>query len=148
MQMCRTAFVWPYVHFEWGYMRKVFVLEERTHISSELQWQFEGETDWGIRGFSSEFNLFQQCLLENQAELIVVINLSIGKQVCLQFLQRCLGSKVSFPMLIFSEDPLFNLEWALRELGVFHLQIGRLEPERIAKICRWHFGATTSGTTI
>lgn len=125
-------------------MRKVFVLEERTHVSSELQWQFEEESDWSIRGFSSEFNLFQQCLQENQADLIVVINLSISKQICLQFLQRCLSARVSFPVIIFSEEPLQNLEWALRELGVFHLQIGSLEPERIAKICRWHLGATTS----
>lgn len=121
-------------------MRKVFVLEERTHIVSELQWQFEKEADWNIHGFSAEFNLFQHCLRENAEELVVILDLGIGKQVCLQFLQRCLGPKISFPVIIFSEEPLFNLEWALRELGVFHLQIDRLEPERIAKICRWHLG--------
>ncbi len=120
-------------------MRRVFVLEERTHIVSELQWQFENETDWNIRGFSSEVNLFQHCLRANAEELIVMIDLSIGKQVCLQFLQRCQDPKSSFPLIVFSEEPLLNLEWALRELGVIHLQVGRLEPERIAKICRWYF---------
>jgi hypothetical protein len=128
-------------------MRKVFVLEEQTHIVSELQWQFEKEADWTIRGFSAEFNLFQHCLQENAEELVVIIDLSIGKQVCLQFLQRCLGPKISFPVIIFSEEPLFNLEWALRELGVSHLQTGRLEPERIAKICRWHLGTIAVGQT-
>lgn len=121
-------------------MRKVFVLEERTHIVSELQWQFEGEADWQIRGFSAESALFRQALREVAEELVVIIDVGIGKQVCLQFLQRCFKANVSFPVMVFSEAPLFNLEWALRELGVFHLQTGRLEPERIAKICRWHFG--------
>jgi len=124
-------------------MRKVFVLEERTHIVSELQWQLEKEAEWTIRGFSSEFNLFQHCLRANTEELVVMIDLSIGKQVCLQFLQRCQEPKNSFPIIAFSEEPLFNLEWALRELGVFHLQVGRLEPERIAKICRWHFRSSS-----
>lgn len=124
-------------------MRKVFVLEERTHIVSELQWQFEGEADWQIRGFSTESTLFQQSLREIPETLVVIIDVGIGKQICLQFLQRCVGVNVSFPVMIFSEEPLFNLEWALRELGVFHLQTGRLEPERIAQICRWHFGSTS-----
>lgn len=124
-------------------MRKVFVLEERTHIVSELQWQFEGEADWQIHQFSAENSLFQQALRESAEELVVIIDVGIGKQVCLQFLQRCLGANVSFPVMVFSEAPLFNLEWALRELGVFHLQTGRLEPERIAKICRWHFDSNT-----
>ncbi|MCA9006004.1 MAG: hypothetical protein KDA70_12100 [Planctomycetaceae bacterium] len=120
-------------------MRKVFVLEERAHIVSELQWQFEGEVDWQIRGFSAELNLFQHVLRENSEEFLVILDLSVGKQVCLQFLQRFMGSRGSFPVIIFSEDPKLNLEWALRELGVFHLQLGSLEPERIAKICRRHF---------
>ncbi len=120
-------------------MRNVFVLEERTHIVSELQWQFESEKDWGVRGFTAEFELFQKCLSSNADELIVVIDLNIGKQVSLQFLQRYQDLKSSFPVIMFSEEPLFNLEWTLRELGVFHLQIGMLEPERVAKICRWHF---------
>ncbi|WP_339731369.1 hypothetical protein [uncultured Gimesia sp.] len=119
-------------------MRKVFVLEERTHIVSELQWQFEGEADWQIRSFSTESILFQHALRETAEELIVIIDLGIGKPVSLQFLQRCLGANVSFSVMVFSEEPLFNLEWALRELGVFHLQIGCFEPERIARICRWH----------
>lgn len=120
-------------------MRKVFVLEERAHIVSELQWQFEGEIDWQIRGFSAELDLFQLVLRENSEEFLVILDLSVGKQVCLQFLQRFMGSRGSFPVIVFSEDPKLNLEWALRELGVFHLQLGSLEPERIAKICRWHF---------
>lgn len=126
-------------------MKKVFVLEERAHIVSELQWQFEKEADWNIRGFSAEFSLFQHCLRENAEEIVVILDLGIGKQVCLQFLQRCLGPKMAFPVIIFSEEPLFNLEWALRELGVFHLQIGSLKPERIAKICRWHLRAERMG---
>ncbi|WP_417384727.1 hypothetical protein [Gimesia sp.] len=120
-------------------MRRVFVLEERAHIVSELQWQFEGEVDWQIRGFSAELDLFQHVLRENSEEFLVILDLSVGKQVCLQFLQRFMGSRGSFPVIIFSEDPKLNLEWALRELGVLHLQLGSLEPERIAKICRWHF---------
>ncbi|MFK7777552.1 MAG: hypothetical protein QM501_05465 [Gimesia sp.] len=120
-------------------MRKVFVLEERTHIVSELQWQFEQETDWNIRGFSSEYHLFQHCLRADSKELVVMIDLSIGKQVCLQFLQRYQNPKSSFPVIVYSEHPLLNLEWALRELGVIHLQVGSLKPERIAKICRWYF---------
>ncbi|MEQ8638333.1 hypothetical protein [Gimesia maris] len=120
-------------------MKKVFVLEERAHIVSELQWQFEGEIDCQIRGFSAELDLFQLVLRENSEEFLVILDLSVGKQICLQFLQRFMGSRGSFPVIIFSEDPKLNLEWALRELGVFHLQLGSLEPERIAKICRWHF---------
>ncbi|QDV52930.1 hypothetical protein [Gimesia fumaroli] len=123
-------------------MRKVFVLEERTHIVSELQWQFEEEADRQIRGFSTESILFQNALCETAEELVVIIDLGIGKPVCLQFLQRCLGANVSFPVMIFSAEPLLNLEWALRELGVFHIQAGSLEPERIAKICRWYWGFT------
>lgn len=120
-------------------MRKVFVLEERTHIVSELQWQFEKEADWYIRGFSSELPLFQDCLRADSAELVVIIDLAIGKQVCLQFLQRYQNPKSTFPVIVYSEEPIFNLEWALRELGVIHIQVGNLEPERIAKICRWRF---------
>ncbi|QDT93392.1 hypothetical protein [Gimesia algae] len=120
-------------------MKKVFVLEERAHIVSELQWQFEGEVDWQVRGFSAELDLFQVVLRENSEEFLVILDLSVGKQVCLQFLQRFMGSRGSFPVIIFSEEPKLNLEWALREMGVFHLQLGSLEPERIAKICRWHF---------
>lgn len=123
-------------------MRNVFVLEERAHIVSELQWQFEGETDWLIRGFTAESTLFQHARRETAEELVVIIDVGIGNAICLQFLQRCLRAHVSFPVMIFSEAPLFNLEWALRELGVFHLQTGCLEPERIAKICRWHFDST------
>lgn len=125
-------------------MRNVFVLEGRAQIVSELQWQFEGEAGWKMQSFSSEFSLFQHCLRENTEELLVVLNLSIGKQVCLQFLQRCQSSKVSFPIMIYSEESIFNLEWALRELGVFHLQTGMLEPERIAKMCRWHYESSKS----
>ncbi len=124
-------------------MRKVFVLEGRAHIVSELQWQFEGEVDWQIRGFSAELDLFQHVLRENSDEFLVILDLNAGKQVCLQFLQRFMGSRGSFPVIVFSEDPKLNLEWALRELGVFHLQLGSLEPERIAKICRWHFDLQT-----
>lgn len=120
-------------------MKKVFVLEERAHIISELQWQFEGEANWNLRSFSSGFSLFEQCLKRNGEELLVIMNLSIGKQACLHSLQRCQSLKVSFPVMVYSEESIFNLEWALRELGVFHIQIGKLEPERIAKICRRHF---------
>jgi len=126
-------------------MRKVFVLEERTHIVSELQWQFEAEADWIVRGFSSEFHLFQHCLRTDSEELVVMIDLSIGKQICLQFLQRYQNPKSSFPVIVYSEEPLFNLEWALRELGVIHTQVANLEPERIAKICRWHFHSRSCG---
>lgn len=120
-------------------MKKVFVLEERAHIISELQWQFEGEANWNLRSFSSGTGLFEQCSKGNDDELLVIMNLSIGKQECLHLLQRCQNLKVSFPFMVYSEESIFNLEWALRELGVFHIQIGKLEPDRIAKICRWHF---------
>lgn len=119
-------------------MYKVFVLEERTHIVSELQWQFEGESDWQICKFTAESTLFRKILEEGPAELVVIIDMAIGKAVCLQFLQRCLKAHVAFPVVVFSQEPLFNLEWALRELGVFHIQTGRFEPDRLAKICRWN----------
>ena len=119
-------------------MYKVFVLEERTHIVSELQWQFEGESDWQICKFTAESTLFRQILQETTDELVIIVDMAIGKAVCLQFLQRCLKAHVSFPVVVFSQEPLFNLEWALRELGVFHIQTGRFEPDRLAKICRWN----------
>lgn len=118
-------------------MKNVFVLEERTQIVSELRWQFAGQADWNIRGFSAENELFQQSLQENPQSLLVILDFSAGKTVCLQFLQRYQGAHAVFPIMIFSRDPLQNLEWALRELGIFHVQTGELEPERIAKICRW-----------
>ncbi|QDT29603.1 hypothetical protein [Gimesia panareensis] len=118
-------------------MKNVFVLEERTHIVSELRWQFEGQTEWSITGFSSEQALFQQATQENSDSLLAILDFSAGKTVCLQFLQRYQGAHSRFPVMVFSPDPLQNLEWALRELGVFHIQSGELEPERIAKICRW-----------
>lgn len=132
--------MWDYVHCPGRgeiRMKNVFVLEERTHLVSELRWQFADEEDWSISGFSSEQTLFQQALRESPQALLVILDFSAGKTVCLQFLQRYQGAHAGFPVMVFSREPLQNLEWALRELGVFHTQTGELEPERIAKICRW-----------
>lgn len=118
-------------------MNNVFVLEERTHIVSQLRWQFAGLTDWNICGFSSELELFQQAQLQNSYELLVILDFSTGKAVCLQLLQRCLGANVIFPIMLYSSDQLKNLEWALRELGVCHIQCGEFDPQRVARICRW-----------
>lgn len=119
-------------------MKNVFVLEERAHLVSELRWQFEGRSDWNITGFSSEQALFQQTLQEDPGSVLVILDFSTGKTVCLQFLQRHQTARARFPVMIFSPDPLENLEWALRELGVFHIQSGELEPDRLAKICCWY----------
>ena len=119
-------------------MKNVFVLEERAHLVSELRWQFEGQSGWNITGFSSEQALFQQALQEDSGSVLVILDFSAGKTVCLQFLQRHQTARSRFPVMIFSPDPLDNLEWALRELGVFHIQSGQLEPDRLAKICFWY----------